>query len=216
MIDLTRRNLGIAAGMATAVALSAGSLIAFSANAAPATGPGEVAPDFTGTTSTGETISLSDFSDKTVVLEWTNDGCPFVVKHYAQPPENMQTLQSSAAEDEIVWIQVISSAEGKQGHVDGNGAIALNEDRGASPAFTILDPEGTIGRAYGAKTTPHMFVIEGDQSIAYAGAIDSIRSADPADISEATNYVTAALESLEAGEPVEVASTAPYGCSVKY
>ena len=217
MISLTRRNLGVAAGMATAVALSAGSLIAFSANASPSAEAGAVAPAFTGTTSGGDLVSLADFSDKTVVLEWTNDGCPFVKKHYAEPVKNMQTLQSDAAADDIVWLQIISSAPGKQGYADGARADELNVNRGAAPSYTILDPEGVIGRAYGAKTTPHMFVITpNDQTIAYAGAIDSVRSANPADIAGATNYVTAALTSLEAGEPVEVASTAPYGCSVKY
>ncbi len=216
MISLTRRNLGIAAGMATAVALTAGSLISFSANASPVAQPGTIAPGFTGTTSTGEIISLSDFADKTVVLEWTNDGCPFVQKHYAEPVRNMQTLQDDATADDVVWIQIISSAPGKQGYVDGPGADQLNAERGAEPAYTILDPDGTIGRAYAAKTTPHMFVITDQQNIAYAGAIDSIRSAKVDDIAVATNYVTAALDAVAAGNPVEVTSAAPYGCSVKY
>ncbi len=215
MINPTRRNLGIAAGMVTAVALTAGSLISFSAEASP-TEPGNVAPAFTGVTSSGETISLSDFADKTVVLEWTNHDCPFVKKHYAEPVKNMQTLQGGASENDVVWMQVISSAPGKQGHVEADMANQLNADRSAAPAYTILDPEGVIGRAYGAKTTPHMFVIEGNQNIAYAGAIDSIRSARVSDIEGATNYVSAALDAVAAGEPVEVASSTPYGCSVKY
>lgn len=217
MFSFTRRNLGLAAGMATAVCLTAGSMISFSASATPLAEPGQIAPSITdAVTSTGETISLADFSGKTVVLEWTNDGCPFVKKHYKEPVLNMQTLQSDAAADDVVWLSVISSAPGKQGYVDGAGAEAINADRGASPAYTILDPEGDIGRAYGAKTTPHMFVIKGDSEIAYAGAIDSIRSAKVDDIAVATNYVTAALDSVAAGEPVDVASAAPYGCSVKY
>lgn len=216
MIDLTRRNFGIAAGMATAVALTAGALISLSANASPSADPGMVAPDFVATTSTGETLSLSDFAGKTVVLEWTNDGCPFVKKHYAEPVRNMQTMQSDAASSDVVWLQVISSAPNKQGYTDGPGAIALNEARGAQPAHTILDPDGVIGRAYSAKTTPHMFVIEANQTIAYAGAIDSVRSASVSDIEGATNYVGDALEAVKAGEPVTVASTKPYGCSVKY
>ncbi len=216
MLNITGRNLGLASGMAAAVALSAGALIAFSANASPAAEPGTMAPDFTGTTSQGEEISLADFAGKTVVLEWTNDGCPFVQKHYAEPPLNMQTLQGETAEDDVVWLQIISSAPGKQGHVDGAGADAINAGRGASPTHVILDPEGEIGRLYEAKTTPHMFVIEPDSEIAYAGAIDSIRSARVEDIETAENYVRAALTALEAGEPVEVASSKPYGCSVKY
>ncbi|MGB3627224.1 MAG: redoxin domain-containing protein [Henriciella sp.] len=216
-MKITSRNIGLASGMAAAVALSAGALIAFSANASPAAEPGTLAPDFTGTTSTGEQVSLSDFADKTVILEWTNDGCPFVKKHYAEPPENMQTLQSDeAAGDDVVWLQIISSAPGKQGHVDGAGADAINEGRGASPDHVILDPSGDIGRLYEAKTTPHMFVIKPDSEIAYAGAIDSVRSARVEDIETADNYVRAALDAVEAGEPVEVASSKPYGCSVKY
>jgi len=218
MTKLTRRNFGIAAGMVTAVALSAGALISFSASAAPALETGSAAPAFTGVTSTDETISLADFSGKTVVLEWTNHGCPFVKKHYGEPDMNMQGLQSDAADSDgnVVWISVISSAPGKQGYVDGTEANVINAARGAVPAYTILDPDGVIGHAYGAKTTPHMFVIKGDGDLAYAGAIDSIRSARISDIATATNYVAAALDSVATGEPVAVSSSAPYGCSVKY
>lgn len=212
MTSFTRRNIGIAAGMATAVALTAGAMISFSASAAE---PGAAAPAITGTTSTGETFNLSDFSDKTVVLEWTNHDCPFVKKHYAEPVKNMQTLQGDASDSDVVWVQVISSAPGNQGHVSGAEAETLNTDRGAVPSYTILDPAGEIGRAYEAKTTPHMFVID-EGEIAYAGAIDSKRSARVSDIEGADNYVTAALASVAAGEPVEVAASAPYGCSVKY
>lgn len=215
MIGLTRRNIGIAAGMATAVALTAGALISFSADAAPAES-GHAAPAFSGVTTTGDTLSLDDLSGQTVVLEWTNADCPFVIKHYGEPVRNMQTLQVDAASDDVVWVQIISSAPGKQGHVDAATADQLNADRGASPTHTILDEDGTIGRAYGAKTTPHMFVITPETNIAYAGAIDSKRSTKVADIAGATNYVTAALNAVAAGEPVEVTSAKPYGCSVKY
>jgi len=217
---LNRRNISLAAGMATAIALTAGAIITSAGTAAAdeAAGPviGNAAPGFTGTNSDGETVSLSDFDGKTVVLEWTNADCPFVKKHYAEPIKNMQGLQTGADEDEVVWISVISSAPGKQGHVDGAGANELTTSRGAEPAHVILDPTGEIGRAYDAKTTPHMFVIEGDQSLAYMGAIDSKKSANPAHIADATNYVTAALDAVEAGTPVEVTSSKPYGCSVKY
>lgn len=217
MLTMTRRNFGLASGMAAAVALSAAALIAFSADASPAAEPGTTAPDFTGTTSSGETVSLSDYEGKTVVLEWTNDGCPFVQKHYAEPPMNMQTLQTEdAAGEDVVWLQIISSKPGSQGHVSGEEAEAINEGRGGEPDHVILDPSGDIGRLYSAKTTPHMFVIKGDQQIAYAGAIDSIRSAKVEDIEDADNYVRSALDAVEAGEPVEVASSTPYGCSVKY
>lgn len=213
-MQITRRHLSLAAGMTAAVALTAGALIASTAQAAPATGA--QAPAFSGLTSGGETISLADFAGKTVVLEWTNDGCPFVKKHYATPPSNMQTLQKTAAGDDIVWISVISSAPGEQGHSDAARANGLTESRGAAPAHVILDEEGTIGRLYGAKTTPHMFVITPDGALAYDGAIDSKATAKVADIATATNYVTAALADIEAGNPVATPVSKPYGCAVKY
>ena len=217
MTVMTRRNFGLAAGMATAVALTAGALISFSAEAAPNLQAGTAAPSFTDAmTAAGDTISLSDFAGKTVVMEWTNHDCPFVVKHYSEPIKNMQTLQADATADEVVWIQVISSAEGKQGHLEGADAITKNEERGAASTYTILDPEGTIGRAYDAKTTPHMYVITGEGDLAYSGAIDSIKSARVSDIAKADNYVTAALTAIAAGGMPTVDYAVPYGCSVKY
>lgn len=213
-MQITRRHLSLAAGMATAVALSAGALIASTAQAAPVTG--SAAPAFSGVTSEGETISLADFAGKTVVLEWTNDGCPFVKKHYTAPPSNMQELQKSAAADDIVWISVISSAEGEQGYADAARANQLTASRGAAPAHVLLDAEGTIGKLYGAKTTPHMFIIAPEGDLVYDGAIDSKATAKVADIGAATNYVTAALADLEAGKPVVTPVTKPYGCAVKY
>ncbi len=212
----TRRNLSLAAGMAAAVALTAGALIALSAEASPAARTGEQAPVFTGRSASGDTVSLADFSGKTVVLEWTNDGCPFVKKHYANPPSNMQTLQKTAKADDVVWLSVISSAPGKQGYATAERANELTASRGAAPAHVILDASGEIGRLYGAKTTPHMFVIAPDGTLVYEGAIDSNPSAKVEDIAGATNFVTAALADLAAGRPVAIASTKPYGCSVKY
>ena len=212
----SRRNLSLAAGMAAAVALTAGALIASTADASPLVTPGEAVPGFTGTNSHGQPVSLADFSGKTIVLEWTNDGCPFVQKHYAAPPSNMQTLQADAAADDVVWLSVISSAPGKQGHVTGDEANALTHDRSAAPAHVLLDTAGQIGRLYGAKTTPHMYVIRADGTLAYEGAIDSKPSSRVDDIATATNYVRAALDSVAAGEPVAVATSKPYGCSVKY
>ena len=199
-----------------AVALTAGALIASTAQAAPDTGEPVMAADFTGTTATGETISLSDFAGQTVILEWTNDGCPFVQKHYAVPPANMQGLQTDASESDVVWLSIVSSAPGKQGHRTGAELLDMNEGRGATPAHVIIDESGDIGRLYKAKTTPHMFVITADGEIAYQGAIDDTPSARVSDIESSTNYVSAALDSVAAGEPVEVASSKPYGCSVKY
>lgn len=212
---MSRRNVSLAAGMAAAVALTAGALIASTAQAAP-NDVDTRAPDFTGVTATGDTVSLSDFAGQTVVLEWTNDGCPFVQKHYATPPANMQGLQTDASESDVVWLSIVSSAPGKQGHRTGAELLDMNEGRGATPAHVIIDESGDIGRLYKAKTTPHMFVITADGEIAYQGAIDDTPSARVSDIETSTNYVSAALDSVAAGEPVEVASSKPYGCSVKY
>lgn len=213
---LSRRHLSLAAGMAAAVALTAGALIASTAEAAPSADVGSSAPAFTGTTSNGETVSLADFAGKTVVLEWTNDGCPFVKKHYATPPANMQSLQASAAADDVVWLSVISSRPGSQGHASPEKANELTSSRGAAPAHVILDESGDIGRLYGAKTTPHMYIVTPEGKLVYDGAIDSIPSAKVEDIAKAENYVTAALADLSAGKPVATASTKPYGCAVKY
>lgn len=213
---LSRRHLSLAAGMAAAVALTAGALIASTAEAAPSADVGAAAPAFTGTTSNGETVSLADFAGKTVVLEWTNDGCPFVKKHYATPPANMQSLQASAAADDIVWLSVISSRPGSQGHVSPEKANELTSSRGAAPAHVILDESGDIGRLYGAKTTPHMYIVTPEGKLVYDGAIDSIPSAKVEDIAKAENYVTAALADLSAGKPVATPTTKPYGCAVKY
>lgn len=218
MVDLTRRNIGLGAGMATAVILSAAALISFSsADAQTVAEPGQVAPTFfAAQTAQGTAINLSDFEGKTIVLEWTNHDCPFVKKHYATPPANMQGLQEDSAEADVVWIQVISSAPGKQGHVSAGEALELNTRRGAVPAYTILDESGDIGRAYGAKTTPHMYIVDGEGLLQYNGAIDSIKSANVEDIEVAEPYFLNAINAVVEGQTVELASTTPYGCSVKY
>lgn len=172
------------------------------------------APAFTATTADGKTVSLADFKGKTVVLEWTNHDCPYVRKHYGSG--NMQTQQKAATGQGVVWLQVISSAPGQQGFVDGASAAKLNSERGAAPTATLLDPKGELGRLYGAQTTPHMYVIKADGTLVYKGGIDSIASADKADIAKAEPYVTEALAAVAAGRKVEKASTRPYGCSVKY
>lgn len=212
---LNRRNIGLVIGMALAVALTAGALIASTAEAETVAINTE-APTFTAITSDGEELSLSDFAGKTVVLEWTNDGCPFVQKHYDESHRNMQTLQGDAASDEVVWLSVISSAPGKQGHVSSVEANALSTSRGAVPHAVLLDESGDVGRLYNAKTTPHMYIITPDGKLAYQGAIDSKKSANPDDISNATNYVRIALAELAAGEAVSTPVTKAYGCSVKY
>jgi hypothetical protein len=149
-----------------------------------------------------------------VVLEWFNHGCPFVSKHYDSG--NMQKLQRQAKKDGIVWLSVVSSSPGSQGHTDPAEAIKISEDWKAAEAAKILDPSGDIGRLYGARTTPHMYVITPKGELAYAGAIDSEPGWDQAEIATAKNYVTAALDAVKAGKAPDPASTRPYGCSVKY
>ena len=171
--------------------------------------PGQAAPAFSGVTATGETLSLEDFSGKTLVLEWTNHDCPFVRRHYNG---NMQAQQAKAVESDVAWVQVISSAPGKQGYVDGPTAVSLNEDRGAQVTATILDADGSIGRAFKARTTPHMFVIDGEGVVQYAGSIDD----KPRGGEGAVQYVPIALAALEQNKTPDPAQTRPYGCSVKY
>ena len=176
---------------------------------------GEAAPAFSLTDIKGVSHNLSDFKGKTVVLEWVNPECPFVVKHYAKS-NNIPTLQKAAAADGVVWLSINSAAAGKQGDYDAAQVAAWSAKTGAAPAAYFRDSDGKIGKLYGAKTTPHIFVINPEGKLVYAGAIDSIRSADAADIAKAENYAAAALAAVKAGKPVEKANTQPYGCSVKY
>lgn len=187
-------------------------LVTGSAIAAPRVG--EPAPDFTGMDTQGKTHRLADYRGKTVVLEWTNHDCPYVRKHYGAG--NMQEQQREAAAQGVIWLSVISSAPGEQGHVSPAEADELTRSRKAAPHAVLLDPEGRIGRAYGAKTTPHMYIIDDAGRLVYMGGIDSITTADPADIPKATQYVRVALRERAAGQPVTTPVTRPYGCSVKY
>lgn len=175
---------------------------------------GAAAPAFTATDSNGKSHNLNDFKGKTVVLEWTNNQCPFVQKHYGS--NNMQKLQKEATDQGVVWLSIISSAPGQQGHVNGQKANELTKERDASPTAVLLDPDGKIGRLYDARTTPHMFVIDPQGVLQYAGAIDDKPTSNPEDIATAKNYVRPALDSVLAGQPVQVATSQPYGCSVKY
>lgn len=175
---------------------------------------GAAAPAFTATDSNGKSHKLSDFKGKTVVMEWTNHQCPFVVKHYSSG--NMQALQKEATGKGVVWLSVVSSAPGQQGNVNGQQANALTKSRNAAPTAVLLDPDGKIGRMYGARTTPHMYIIDSKGTLQYAGAIDDKPSSKPEDVKGANNYVRSALTSVLAGQPVKSASTQPYGCSVKY
>lgn len=211
MSIVKRDRLPLVLGAGAAALLTAAALVFSSANAAP---PGDAAPAFSEVNTAGKTVSLADFKGKTVVLEWTNNGCPFVQKHYNS--KNMQNTQAAATADGVVWLSVISSKPGAQGNVTPAQADKLTTDRGAKPTHVLLDPDGSMGRAYGAKTTPHIYIITPDGKIAYNGAIDSIQSNRVEDIPKATNYVTAALANLEAGKAPDPALTVPYGCDVKY
>ena len=175
---------------------------------------GQPAPEFTAKDSKGSSIALSQYRGKTVVLEWTNADCPFTHKHYATG--NMQSIQALAQKNGVVWLSVISSAPGKQGYVNGPAADALTQSRGAVPTAVLLDPAGTLGRLYGAKTTPHMFVIDKNGALQYMGGIDSIATADAADIAHAEPYLKEAMLAVATGSPVANAVTKPYGCAVKY
>jgi peroxiredoxin len=187
--------------------------------AAPARGAagaivGQPAPSFSLPDAHGGQESLSSFKGKFVVLEWVNFECPFVGKHYGSG--NMQKLQKSYTGKGVVWLSINSSAPGKQGALTAAKALTLVKDKGSSPTAFLLDTEGTVGQAYGAKTTPHMFIIDRDGKLIYSGAIDDRPSTDQADIAPARNYVQAALDEALAGKPVTTASSQPYGCSVKY
>ncbi|MEK9672666.1 MAG: redoxin domain-containing protein [Rhodospirillaceae bacterium] len=193
-------------------ALAMAGTVAASAFAEPAVE--QPAPDFIGTDSKGNTVKLFELRGKTVILEWTNHDCPFVRKHYNSG--NMQMTQNKAAADGIVWLSVISSAPGEQGHVSGAEADDLTKRRKANPSAVLLDPKGDIGRKYAAVTTPHMFIIDPKGMLKYKGAIDSIKSTDVADVPLAKNYVLNAIAQLKAGQTVDPRGTRPYGCSVKY
>lgn len=195
-------------------AAAAIAVMAACAPAAAAPQPGEAAPAFTAMGADGKTVSLEEFRGRTVVLEWTNKGCPYVRKHYASG--NMQRLQTAAREDGTVWLTLNSGAPGKQGHVDAAGAKAEQKEWNASADAYLLDHDGTVGRLYGASATPHMYVIDAEGTLRYMGAIDNRPTSDPADIEGATNHVAVALAALEAGEDVPVKATRAYGCTVKY
>lgn len=172
-----------------------------------------VAPAFTLVDSEGVSRSLADFRGQTVILEWTNEGCPYVKKHYTGA---MQALQREAAEKGIVWLTIISSAPGTQGYVEGEGARNWKDRFEAGFTHLLLDPTGAVGRLYDARTTPDMRIIGPDGRILYAGAIDDRPTNKPADLEGANNFVRAALADIEAGRPVATPYAVPYGCAVKY
>ena len=176
----------------------------------------QIAPDFNLLNTYGEKVSLSEFKGQTVVLEWTNHGCPFVAKHYKT--QNMQNTQGEAKKANVVWLTIISSAPGTQGFVSNLEANELTRSRNALPSHVLLDPKGLVGRSYGAKTTPHMYLIDQSGVLKYQGAIDDAggRGFMFKNLSEAKNYILLAMDELKKGKKITDSITKPYGCSVKY
>lgn len=196
-------------GLLMAVAVSM--VLAFPASAARV---GEKAPDFRATDSNGVEHSLSQYAGKYVILEWHNNGCPYVRKQYNSG--NMQKLQKEWTARGVIWLTVISSAPGMQGYVTAEEENAYLKQADAAPTAALLDPSGKLGHLYDAKTSPHMFIIDPSGTLIYDGAIDDQPTPDPASIAGATNYVSQALTESLAGKPVSVPTSRPYGCSVKY
>ena len=175
---------------------------------------GAAAPDFQLKDTSGKLVKLADFKGRHVVLEWTNPGCPFVVKHYGS--QNMQGLQKEYTANNVVWLSVSSTAKGHHDHLEPAALAARYKEWGSAQTAVLMDDAGTVGKAYAARTTPHMVVIDPAGKLVYAGGIDDKRSADPADVKDAKNFVRAALGESMAGKPVSTPTAAPYGCSVKY
>ena len=165
----------------------------------------------------GEKISLEDFSGKKIILEWTNHECPFVIRHYET--QNMQTLQKDFTEDGVIWLSIISSAPNRQGHITKKQSIQLTEDRDAYPTHVLFDPDGSVGKMYGAKTTPHMYIIDEQRLLRYAGAIDDLGMTGAlfnTDLSTSNNYIRLAMNSIAENKEIKDKKTRPYGCSIKY
>lgn len=212
--QVSRRGV-LSTAVITAVCVGGLSLLLPSGSAQAATGQvGTPAPDFEAVDTQGNTVKLSELKGQTVILEWTNHDCPYVRKHYETG--NMQALQKEAAADGVTWLSIISSAPGTQGHVSPDRANALTVERQASPSAVIIDEPGKIGRAFGARVTPHMYIIDDAGTLVFNGAVDDNRSARHATVETANNYVRAALADMEAGREIAAASPEPYGCSVKY
>jgi peroxiredoxin len=216
LADLANRRIGPMKRLSMpVVALGLASALALTPTPSRASAVvGEAAPAFSLSDNEGHTHSLADFAGKIVVLEWTNFQCPFVGKHYGSG--HMQKLQKEYTGKGVIWLSINSSAPGKQGYFPAEKLDALIKERHAAPTAYLLDSDGTVGRRYGAKATPHMFVVDKTGRVVYAGGIDDTPSTDQADIATAKNYVAAALDEVLAGKPVTKATSAPYGCSVKY
>lgn len=189
-------------------------LLALAVAASAAVDTGKPAPGFKLPAQDGKPVSLSKLKGSWVVLEWYNSGCPFVRKHYDS--KNMQGLQKKYVEKGVKWYTVVSSKPGKQGHLTADQAKETLKSEGMSSTAILLDPKGDVGRLYGAKTTPHMYVIDPKGTLIFMGGIDDKPTADPDDIAGARNHVAAALDEGMAGKKISVPTTRPYGCSVKY
>ncbi|VTU36190.1 thioredoxin family protein [Variovorax sp. RA8] len=198
--------------MAAAVALGATFLMGSNAVAAPAVG--QKAPDFVAVDTAGKQHRLSDFAGKFVVLEWTNPGCPFVRKHYGSG--NMPATQKAATEKGVVWLAVNSTERAASDYLKPAALEAWMKEQSGAPTAVLMDEDGVIGRAYAARTTPHLYIIDPKGVLVYAGGIDSIASSRVEDIKTATNYVNQALGEAFGGKPISAAATKPYGCSIKY
>ena len=195
----------------TLIALSAA---AFAVGAHAAAAVGQPAPDFTLKDASGKTVKLSDFKGKHVVLEWTNPGCPFVQKHYNSG--NMPGTQKEAMGKGVVWLAINSTEKASGDYLEPARLVAWKTERKSSPSAVLMDEEGTVGKAYGARTTPHMYIVNPQGQLIYAGGIDSIPSASADDIPKATNYVKVGVAEALAGKPLTASTTRPYGCSIKY
>jgi peroxiredoxin len=195
-------------------AIAAAATLLFAGAAAAEPKVGTPAPAFTAIDSNGKNVNLSDYRGKTVVLEWTNDGCPYVRKHYGSG--NMQALQKKWTDQGIVWLSVISSPPGEQGFADAKRANELSVERKAAPSAVLLDPKQAIARSYGALVTPHMYIVTPEGTLAYMGAIDDKPTSRNADLKGAKNFVDEALSELKQGRPVSVPTSRAYGCTVKY
>lgn len=195
----------------TVLALATLTMAAF-ANAAPSVG--QPAPDFTLKDANGRTVKLSDFRGKHVVLEWTNPGCPYVQKHYNSG--NMPATQQDAVNRGVVWLSINSTEKASGDYLEPGKIVAWQQERKARPSAVLMDEDGVAGRAYGARTTPHMYIVNPQGQLVYAGGIDSIPSSNPDDIRKAVNYVKRALSEALAGTPISAATTRAYGCSIKY
>ena len=182
--------------------------------AAAAATVGQPAPPFTVQDTSGKPVSLADFKGKTVVLEWVNPGCPYVQKHYSSA--NIQGTQKDAAAKGVVWLAVNSTAAEHSDYKAPAAMAQWMQQQKAAANATLMDADGQVGRAYGARTTPHMYIVDAKGTLVYAGAIDNKPSANPADVTTATNHVKVALGELQAGKAISLPSTRPYGCSVKY